>query len=103
MEGKRPLLTGKQERYLRSLAHELKPIFQVGKAGVNANLIQQVIDALEARELIKVSVLNNCPQDRDEVGTAIARESGAEWVQSIGHTLVFYKRSQENPDIALPR
>ena len=97
------MLTGKQKRYLRSLAHPLKPIFQVGKAGVNANLIRQVSDALEARELIKVSVLNNCPQSRDEVGTEISEKCAAEWVQSIGHTLVFYKQSQENRHIVLPR
>lgn len=85
------------------MAHELKPIFQVGKGGVNDNLIQQVVDALEARELIKVSVLNNSPQDMDEVSEAITSQSGAEWVQTIGHTLVFYKRSAENPEIELPR
>lgn len=103
MKGKKRLLTGKQKRYLRALAHPLKPIFQVGKAGVNANLIQQVNDALEARELIKVSVLSNCPQSGDEVGVEISEKCTAEWVQSIGHTLVFYKPSQENPRIKLPR
>lgn len=98
-----PLLTGKQKCYLRSLAHELKPIFQVGKAGVNDNLIRQVVDALDARELIKVSVLNNSLQDMEEVGEAISTQCGAEWVQTIGRTLVFYKRSAKKPEIELPR
>ena len=51
------MLTGKQKRYLRREAHHLSPIFQVGKGGVNENMVKQISEALEARELIKVSVL----------------------------------------------
>ncbi|KHF31277.1 RNA-binding protein [Anoxybacillus sp. BCO1] len=58
------MLTGKQKRFLRSLAHHLTPIFQVGKGGVNDNMIKQIADALEARELIKVSVLKNCEEEK---------------------------------------
>lgn len=96
------MITGKQKRYLRSEAHHLKPIFQVGKAGVNKNLIKQVDDALEARELIKVSILQNCEEDKEEVAKSIAMGSKAEVVQIIGNMIIFYKESKENKKIDLP-
>ncbi|MBB6454347.1 RNA-binding protein [Salirhabdus euzebyi] len=96
------MLTGKQKRYLRSKAHHLKPIFQVGKAGVNDNLIQQVKEALEKRELIKVSILQNCFEDKDEVANGLATNAESELVQLIGHTIVLYKESKENKQIVLP-
>jgi RNA-binding protein len=97
------MLTGKQKRYLRSLAHHLNPIFQVGKGGVNENLIKQVEDTLEVRELLKVSVLNNCDEDKHEVAEEIASGSGAEIVQIIGNTIVLYKESREHKTIELPK
>ncbi|MEB3100745.1 ribosome assembly RNA-binding protein YhbY [Ferviditalea candida] len=96
------MLTGKQKRYLRSLAHHLDPIFQVGKGGVNDNLIRHVGEALEARELIKVSVLNNCMEDRNVIGEELAQGTDAELVQVIGKTIVLYKESKENKEIELP-
>lgn len=96
------MLTGKQKRYLRSLAHDLKPIFQVGKGGVNNNLIKQVGEALEARELIKVSVLQNCMEDKHDVGDQIATGANAHLVQIIGNTIILYKQSEENQSIELP-
>ncbi|AMA72302.1 MULTISPECIES: ribosome assembly RNA-binding protein YhbY [Aneurinibacillus] len=97
------MLTGKQKRYLRSLAHHLDPIFQVGKGGVNENLIKQVEDTLEVRELLKISVLNNCGEDKHEVAEEIAAGSGAEIVQIIGNTIVLYKESKERKTIELPK
>lgn len=96
------MLTGKQKRHLRSMAHHLNPIFQVGKSGVNENLVKQVIDALEARELIKVSVLRNCVEDKHTVAEKLARGANAELVQIIGNTIVLYKESKENKQIVLP-
>lgn len=96
------MLTGKQKRHLRSLAHHLEPIFQVGKGGVNDHLIKHIEEALEARELIKVSVLNNCLEDSDEVAEALAAGAEAELVQRIGKTIVLYKESKENKKIELP-
>ena len=69
------MLTGKQKRFLRSKAHHLNPIFQVGKGGVNDNLIKQIGEALEARELLKVSVLQNCEEDRDDVASTAFQRS----------------------------
>mgnify|MGYP001950912516 CR=1 FL=1 len=96
------MLTGKQKRYLRSKAHHLQPIFQVGKGGVNENMIKQLIDALEARELIKVSVLQNCEEEKEVVAEQLVRGTKAELVQLIGNTIVLYKESKENKQIELP-
>ncbi|WP_461201101.1 ribosome assembly RNA-binding protein YhbY [Anoxybacillus sp. TBDG-1] len=97
------MLTGKQKRFLRSLAHHLTPIFQVGKGGVNDNMIKQIADALEARELIKVSVLKNCEEEKEVVAEQLAKGAGAEVVQLIGHTIVLYKESREHKQIVLPK
>jgi RNA-binding protein len=96
------MLTGKQTRFLRSQAHHLNPIFQVGKGGVNDNLIRHIEEALEVRELIKVSVLNNSGEDRKEVGQQLAEGAGAELVQVIGKVIVLYKESREHKAIQLP-
>jgi RNA-binding protein len=96
------MLTGKQKRFLRSQAHHLNPIFQVGKGGVNENMIKQLSDALEARELFKVSVLQNCEDDKNTVADEIVNGTGAELVQIIGNTIVLYKESKENKQISLP-
>ncbi|WP_404404010.1 ribosome assembly RNA-binding protein YhbY [Jeotgalibacillus malaysiensis] len=97
------MLTGKQKRFLRAEAHNLSPIFQVGKGGVNDNMIKQISEALEVRELIKVSILQNCEQDKDEVAKALSKGAKAELVQLIGHTIVLYKESRENKKIELPK
>ncbi|KAB2333942.1 ribosome assembly RNA-binding protein YhbY [Bacillus mesophilum] len=96
------MLTGKQKRFLRSKAHHLNPIFQVGKGGVNENMIGQIREALEARELMKISVLQNCEEDRDEVAAKLSKGAHAELVQVIGNTIVLYKESRENKQIQLP-
>lgn len=96
------MLTGKQKRYLRALAHPLTPIFQVGKGGINDHLIRHVSEALEARELIKVSVLNNQDGDPREIGAAIAEAAKAELVQVIGKTIVLYRESKDHKTIELP-
>ncbi|GGI43604.1 RNA-binding protein [Paenibacillus marchantiophytorum] len=97
------MLSGKQKRYLRSMAHHVDPIFQVGKGGVNEHLIRHIQEALEVRELIKITVLNNSGEDRDEVGTELAEKSGAELVQVIGKMVVLYKESRDKKKIELPR
>ncbi|MDM5315807.1 ribosome assembly RNA-binding protein YhbY [Fictibacillus sp. b24] len=96
------MLTGKQKRFLRSKAHHIQPIFQVGKGGVNSNLVKQVEEALEARELIKVSVLQNCDEDKDTVASELSSGSKAQLVQVIGSTIVLYKESVNQKRIELP-
>ncbi|OXM86164.1 ribosome assembly RNA-binding protein YhbY [Paenibacillus rigui] len=96
------MLTGKQKRHLRSLAHHLNPIFQVGKGGVNDHLIRHIEEAIEVRELIKITVLNNCLEDRNEIGQQLAEGAGAELVQVIGKIIVLYKESKDHKTIELP-
>ncbi|MED3962097.1 ribosome assembly RNA-binding protein YhbY [Niallia taxi] len=96
------MLKGKQKRYLRAMAHHLNPIFQVGKGGVNENMIKQIVEALEVRELLKVSVLQNCEEDKSVVARELAEGTKAELVQLIGSTIVLYKESKENKSINLP-
>ncbi|MGM9925501.1 MAG: ribosome assembly RNA-binding protein YhbY [Bacillus sp. (in: firmicutes)] len=96
------MLTGKQKRFLRSKAHHLTPIFQVGKGGVNDNMIRQIEEALEARELLKVSILQNCDVDKATVAQELAEGTKAELVQLIGLTVVLYKESKENKQLELP-
>jgi RNA-binding protein len=96
------MLTGKQKRHLRSLAHHIDPIFQVGKGGVNDHLIRHIEEALEVRELIKITVLNNSGEDRNEVGEELAVKAQAELVQVIGKIVILYKESREQKKIELP-
>ncbi|WP_435924712.1 ribosome assembly RNA-binding protein YhbY [Paenibacillus sp. DYY-L-2] len=96
------MLTGKQKRFLRSQAHHLQPIFQVGKGGTNDQIIRHISEALERRELIKVSVLNNNLDDPQEIAEELASGAGAELVQLIGRTIVLYKESKEYKQIELP-
>ncbi|MBL0387329.1 ribosome assembly RNA-binding protein YhbY [Tumebacillus sp. ITR2] len=96
------MLTGKQKRHLRSLAHHVTPVTQVGKGGVSANMIEQLNLALESKELIKVSILQNCEEDKDVVAKQLAEGTGAELVQLIGKQVVLYKESTENKQIELP-
>jgi RNA-binding protein len=97
------MLTGKQKRFLRAEAHHLSPIFQVGKGGVNEQMLNQLRDVLEVRELIKVRILDNCEEDKDVVAQQLAEGTRAELVQLIGLTVVLYKESRNNKKIVLPK
>lgn len=95
------MLTGKQRAQLRALANSLETIFQVGKGGINEQLIRQVDETLEARELIKLRVLETSPQSSREAADKIAEETGADVVQVIGSRFVLYRESKENKKIVL--
>ncbi len=96
------MLTNPQKRYLRKSAHSLNPIFQVGKGGVSPNMVIQIAEALEARELIKISVLQNCEVPKEEVADTICGRARAELVQVIGRTIIVYKESKTKKQIVLP-
>jgi len=85
-----------------ALAHHLDPIFQIGKGGISDELVRGVGEALEARELIKVSILQNNTEDREETARQLAEATGAELVQVIGRTIVLYRESRERKTIELP-
>lgn len=86
-------VTGKQIRQLRSMANALKPSVIVGKEGVSANVLKQVDEALEAHELVKVSVLCDTGSQAAEVGREIADQLEAELVQVIGKRVVLYRET----------
>lgn len=95
------MLNGKQKRYLRGLASTEKTIFQIGKDALSDNLIEQVEHAIDARELVKISVLKNSPVDIEETAFDLARLTHSELVQVIGRTIVLYRKARE-PKILLP-
>ncbi len=95
------MLNSKQKRSLKSMAHHLAPIFQVGKGGVNENMIKQIGEALEVRELMKISVLQNCGEDKHLIAKQLVEETNAELVQVIGSIIVLYKESKKHKQIIL--
>nr|WP_300093922.1 ribosome assembly RNA-binding protein YhbY [Sedimentibacter sp.] len=96
------MLTGKQRSYLKSLANGIDPIMQIGKGGVTDNVLKQIDDALEARELIKIKLLNNSQLEAKQTANEIAESVRAEYVQSIGNKFVLYRESKE-AQIVIPK
>lgn len=96
------MISSKQRSYLRSLANNIEPVLIVGKGGIDENVVKQADDVLEARELIKVSVLKNSPLSAREACNSLCEVTGSEPVQVIGNKFVIYRRSKEKPAIELP-
>ncbi len=97
------MLNSKQRAYLRGLSNKIDPIFQIGKSGVSPELIEALDEALEARELIKCTVLNNCMDDIKYIASAISERTKSDVVQVIGKKIVIYRQSKEKPIIELPK
>lgn len=95
------MLNSKQRAQLRGLANTLEAIFQVGKGGVNEQLIRQVDETLEKRELIKLTTLETCPETSREAAEKIAAAVGCDVVQVIGRKFILYRESKENKTIIL--
>ena len=89
-------MTTKQRAYLKSLAMTMDPIFQIGKNSMTPELTRAVDEALEARELIKVSVLQNCADDPRELAEIIAERTRSQIVQVIGKKIVLYREGKDN-------
>lgn len=96
-------MTSKQRAYLKSLAMKLDPIFNIGKGSLSPELVEGVRDALEARELIKVGVLQNCMDDPKELAEVLAERTRSQVVQVIGKKIVLYKESKNHKRIELPK
>ena len=88
-------MTSKQRAYLKGLAMNLDPIFQIGKGSVTPELTAAVAEALEARELIKLSVLKNCLDDSNSIAAVLAERVRSEVVQVIGKKIVLYKQAKD--------
>ncbi|MBO5425942.1 MAG: ribosome assembly RNA-binding protein YhbY [Lachnospiraceae bacterium] len=95
-------MTSKQRAYLIGLAMNINPIINVGKASLTPELTEAVSEALEKRELVKISVLKNCMDDPNEIARAMAERTRSEVVQVIGKKIVLYKPSKKDPKIVLP-
>ena len=95
-------MTSKQRAYLRGLANTMEPIVHVGKDGINDNMVRQLSDALEARELVKGTVLQNSPLTAREAIAELCEGTGAEPVQCIGNRFVIYRAREKDPKIILP-
>ena len=95
------MLNSRQRAQLRGMANDFETILQVGKMGISENTIKQVDDALEARELIKASVLETCPLSSRQAADELAKEVKADVVQVIGRKFILYRESKDNKTIKL--
>lgn len=98
-------MTSKQRSYLKGLAMTMDPIFQLGKASLTPEYTSAIAEVLEARELIKINVLQNCADDPKELAAIIAERTHSEVVQVIGKKIVLYKepKDKDKKKIELPR
>ena len=95
------MLTSKQRAYLRGLANTENAIMQIGKGGIGENLVKTISDALEARELIKLTVLENCDYGTRDVAEELAEATEAEVVAVIGRKVVLYRESENKKRIEI--
>ena len=96
-------MTSKQRAYLKSLASNLTPIFNVGKASISPEMAAGIDEALEKRELIKISVLKNCFDEPIVIAQTLAERTHAQVVQVIGKKIVLYRPAKKDPKIKLPQ
>ena len=95
------MLNSKQRAQLRAMANEMETILQIGKCGITDNTIMQVQEALEARELIKLRILETCPTSVRETAEEVANRTESDVVQVIGTRFILYKESKNNKTIKL--
>ena len=96
-------MTSKQRAYLKGLASNLDPLFQIGKSGVTPEMTIAVEEAFNNRELLKMAVLKNCLDDPGILAQMLAERTHSQVVQVIGRKIVLYKPDKKNPKIILPK
>ena len=96
-------MTSKQRSYLKGLAMNIDPVFQIGKASLTPEFTESINEVLEARELIKISVLKNCMDEPKELATVLAERTHSEVVQVLGKKIVLYKESKNKKKLELPK
>ena len=96
-------MTSKQRAYLKGLAMNLEPVFQIGKSSVTPENVEAISEVFNTRELVKISILKNCLDDPKEVANTVAERTRSQVVQVIGKKFVLYKPFKENPKIILPK
>ena len=95
-------MTSKQRAYLKGPAMNLDPIFQIGKNSLTPEITAAIQEALEARELVKISVLQNCADDPHELASILSERTRSQVVQVIGKKVVLYKENKDHKKIELP-
>ena len=95
-------MTSKQRAYLRGQANSIEPIFQIGKTGLSENLLTQLSDALEARELIKISVLETAPDTAKNLAIDISNSINTEVIQVIGNKITLFRQKKKDSKYPLP-
>jgi len=96
-------MTTKQRAYLKSLAMNIEPAFRIGKQSLTPDFCEGIREILEARELIKIGVLNNCADDPKELARLLSERTGSETVQVIGKKIILYRESKTRKSIILPK
>lgn len=96
-------MTSKQRSYLKGLAMNLEPVFQIGKSSVTPENVEAISEVFNTRELVKISILKNCLDDPKEVANTVAERTRSQVVQVIGKKFVLYKPFKENPKIIFPK
>jgi RNA-binding protein len=96
-------MTSKQRAYLKGLAMNINPIFQIGKSSLTPEFVTAIDEAFNTRELIKIAVLKNCFDDPNEIAQMISERTHSQVVQVIGKKIVLYKPDKKNPKIELPK
>ena len=96
-------MTSKQRSYLKGLAMNLEPVFQIGKSSVTSENVEAIAEVFNTRELVKISILKNCLDDPKEIANTVAERTRSQVVQVIGRKFVLYKPFKDNPKIVLPK
>ncbi len=96
-------LTSKQRAYLKSLAADLEPVFQIGKSSVTPEVVSAVTETFNTHELVKITVLKNCLDDVKEIAITVSERTRSDLVQVIGRKFVLYKPFKDEPKIILPK
>ena len=96
-------LTSKQRAYLKGLAADLEPVFQIGKSSVTPEVVTAISETFNTHELVKITVLKNCLEDVKEVAVTVSERTRSDLVQVIGRKFVLYKPFKDDPKIILPK
>ena len=96
-------LTSKQRAFLKGLAADLEPVFQIGKSSVTPDVVSAISETFNTHELVKITVLKNCLEDVKEVAVTVSERTRSDLVQVIGRKFVLYKPFKDDPKIILPK
>lgn len=96
-------MTSKERAYLRGLANKIDAIFQIGKGGISDVLLAQLNNAIEARELIKISVLETAPGSAKDLANEIANGTNSVVVQTVGNKITLFREKKKNSKIEFPK